>query len=330
MIKTLLITTLSFIACVTLFGQLQYQSKYPDIPIVDAHAHPDSTRDVINFLKVSEVIKQNSGSNLAFWLGLNEPGEFLAEMTAACNNRMRFCISQYGSHRGLDVTPEEIIEKVNNRGYLGFKLAFPAPYRWLDDGEEGITRVDDPRFDSLFAPLEQANITMVGFHVADPNGPFYDRQNWMKDPVYFWGQIRAFENVLIKYPNLLITAAHSVWLICQDAQIDYLRYMLSRYPNLYVDLAATFQYYHLVNNENLHDFFIEHQDRILFGTDFTSFPEGSIQRIADRYVSYFAILETDQMVGRVKGLNLPREVLEKVYYKNAVKLFPDVKEAMGL
>lgn len=32
----------------------------------------------------------------------------------------------------------------------------------------------------------------------------------------------------------------------------------------------------------------------------------------------------------MKGLDLPREVLEKIYYKNAVKLYPGLKEAMGL
>ena len=326
---------MSFTAFGAVFSQGEYKSKYPDIPIVDAHAHPDSARDVANFLKASEVIRQKYNSNLAFWIGLNEPGEFLNEMTAASKNRMRFCISQYGPHRGLDVTPEEIIEKVK-KGYLGFKFAFPAPYRWLDDGEEGISRVDDPRYDSLFAPLEQANILMAGFHVADPNGPFGNRQNWMKDPVYFWEQIRAFENLLIKYPNLIFMAAHSVWLVCQDAQIDYLRYMLSRYPNLYIDTSAIYQYMPLVNSDNLRSFYIEYQDRVLYGTDFTNVPDNAIERTADRYAVTFAIFETDQMVdgrfsnGPVQGLNLPREVLEKIYYKNALKLFPAIKEALGL
>jgi predicted TIM-barrel fold metal-dependent hydrolase len=32
----------------------------------------------------------------------------------------------------------------------------------------------------------------------------------------------------------------------------------------------------------------------------------------------------------VKGLNLPKEVLEKIYYKNALNLYPGLKEIMDL
>jgi len=52
------------------FGNLaaqsgQYKSKYPDIPIVDVHVHIRAGADVANYLKVSEVIKRQFGSNLA-------------------------------------------------------------------------------------------------------------------------------------------------------------------------------------------------------------------------------------------------------------------------
>ena len=332
--KIIFTTALIFISFVALFGQ--YRSKYPDIPIVDVHFHPTGVSDVSNLLKVSETIKQKYGSNLAFWIGLSNLNASVAEVKAAANNRILFAVSEMRPHKGLTITADEVVAKVRD-GYIGLKFWFGAPYRVLAEGERGITLIDDIRFENFFSALERGNVLLASLHIADPNGPFDNRQTWMADPVYYWKQIRAFENVVAKYPKLAIVAAHGAWIICQDAQIDYLRYMLSTYPNLYIDLAATFQYIPLVNRENLRDFYIEYQDRILYGTDGGRVPENSIQNIADRYANTFAILETDLTVrggffgdDPIKGFNLPGEVLEKIYYRNALKLYPGLKVAMGL
>jgi len=329
---------LSFISLTTLFGQLQYKSKYPDIPIVDVHVHPGNVDDASNFIRVSKAIREQYGSNLAFWIALSDPGKSVAEqMKEASNNRMLFTASQMSPARGLSMTAEQVIAKVQNDGYIGLKFWFGPPYRTLRDGQEGITKIDDPRFTDFFASLEKANILMTSLHIADPNQVFGNRGNWLKDPVYFWEQIRAFENVVAKYPKLTIVAAHGAWLVCQDAQIDYLRYMFSTYPNLYLDISATCQYMPLVDHENLRDFYIEYQDRLLFGTDGGRIADNQINYFSGRYASFFAILETDQTVpggffgnNPTKGLDLPREALEKIYYRNALKLYPGLKKAMGL
>jgi predicted TIM-barrel fold metal-dependent hydrolase len=334
--RIIILSAISAFALTVLYGQGQYKSKYPDITIVDVHFHPRGASDVTNLVKMSEVIQQKYGSNLAFWVSLNDPGNALAGMKTAGKNRILFATNEYNPHKGLSVTAGEVIAKVRN-GYVGLKFWFGDPRRVLAEGERGITEIDDIRFEDFFSALERGNVLMASLHIADPNGPFDDRQTWMADPVYYWKQIRAFENVVAKYPKLTIIAAHGAWLVCQDAQIDYLRYMLSKYPNFYIDLAATFQYMPLVNRENLRDFFIVYQDRILYGTDGGRVPDNTIDSHADRYARTFAILETNQTVNGsffgnqpVKGLDLPREVLEKIYYKNAVKLYPGLKEAMGL
>ena len=330
--KIFILTAFCFGAVIALFGQ--YQSKYPDIPIVDVHIHARGVTDVANFMKVSEVVKQKYGSDLAFFIDLDILIDPITEIKAAGTNKFLFAASEMTPHKGITKTPEEIVAMIRD-GYVGLKFWFSDPRRTILEGEEGITKVDDPAYEPLFSALERENALMTSFHIADPNGPFHDRQRWMADPVYYWTQIRAFENVVAKYPNLTIVAAHCAWIICQDAQIDYLRYLLSRYPNLYVDPSATFPYMHLVNYDNLRDFYIEYQDRILFGSDIgfnQRLLDEAVERTADRYADLFTVLETDQEVnrGRSKGLNLPREVLEKIYYKNAIRLYPGLKEAMGL
>ena len=314
--------------------QASYKSKYPDIPIVDIHTHTSGARDAANLLKVSETIKQKYGSNLAFWIGLADLTETVEEVKAACNNRMLFAVSEMRPHKGLTVTADEVIAKVR-QGYVGLKFWYGAPFRVLEEGERGIRMIDDVRFSELFDGLERGNILLASAHIADRNEPFGDRKGFMTNPVEFWTHIRAFENVLIKHPRLTVVAAHGCWLVLQDAQIDYLRYMLSTYPNLYIDLSATYQYIRFANPENLRDLYIEYQDRVLYGTDGGRVADNEIDRLADRYVNTFAILETDQTVmgsffdnKPIQGLNLPKEVLEKIYYKNALKLYPGLKEAM--
>ena len=328
---------LSFVVSVAMFGQ--YKSKYPDIHIIDMHIHASTAAEVTRFFEVSDIVKQKYGYNLASFVSLHPLEDPENTIFAAAKNRMFFALRcEMRPHKGLLCPPEEVVAKVRN-GYVGYKFWFGDPHRVTpDEGKELITRIDDPKFENFFATLERENVLMASLHIADPNGPFGDRQSWMKDPVYYWEQIRAFENVVAKYPNLTIIAAHCAWLICQDAQLDYLRYMLSTYPNLHVDVSAIFQYLYLLNTENLRDFFNEYQDRILFGSDVLGLMENTnLESVAERYAVYLSILETDRMIdGKfstkrlIQGLNLPREVLEKMYYKNTLKLYPALKEAMGM
>ena len=322
------------VLCFMLMGSLhaQYQSKYPDIPIVDVHVHARAVSDVSNYLKAREVIERKFGSNLAYFIGLSALEDPLVDVRKAADNRFLFAVSEMRPHKGLNKTPEEIVAMVQD-GYVGLKFWFGDPHRVIKEGEEGITRIDDPSYEPLFSLLERNKVLMTSLHIADPNGPFGDRQNWMKDPVYYWTQIRAFENVVAKYPDLTIVAAHCAWIICQDAQVDYLRYMLSTYPNLYLDTSATLPYMYLLNPENIRDFYIEFQDRILFGSDFSRVTESNIESTANLFGSHFSYFESDGIINYnkpVQALNLPREVLEKIYYKNALKLYPGLKEIMRL
>jgi predicted TIM-barrel fold metal-dependent hydrolase len=335
--KLLILSVLGFVACFLACGtlsaqKLRYKSKYPDIPIVDVHAHAVKMSDLTDFTKVSDAIEKKYGSNLSFWISLETPPEPMAELKAA-NDRVLYSVTQMRPLQGLTVTADEVIEKVKE-GYVGLMFWFGNPYNI-----EGrlADRIDDEMFADFFASLEKAGVVMTSGQISDPNGPFGNRGRWMPDPVAYWTQIRAFENVLSKYPGLTVIAAYGAWSLCQDGQIDYLRYLLAHYPNLYVDIGATCQYLYQVGHENLRDFFMEFQDRILFGTDGGRFTEGQIDTYAERYAKYFALLETDQIVNGgywgdkpTRGLYLPREVLEKIYYKNALKLYPGLKKAMGM
>jgi predicted TIM-barrel fold metal-dependent hydrolase len=76
-------------------------------------------------------------------------------------------------------------------------------------------------------------------------------------------------------------------------------------------------------------FFIDYQDRILFGKDSWN-PE--------EYHTYFRVLETADeyfpyyrrrhAFWRIYGLDLPDEVLRKVYYGNALRIVPGLDRSL--
>jgi len=307
----------------------QFVTKYPGIPRIDVHTHINNNyAGINNYLKLRDIMLSENKIDLGMLitLGGEEAIDTIAEVSGG---RMITCISDYRPFRGLKHKPEDMAVSLE-KGHAGYKIWHGPPSRGLKEGEEGFRYFDNPAHEPVLAAMEKAGMPGASVHIADPNGPFGNRGQWATDPVEYWRQIIALERVLNRHPDMVLIAAHCAWLICQDAQIDFLRYMLSTYPNFYVDLAATFQYYHLVNHDNLRDFIMEYSDRILYGTDVSAInDESELSSYADRYLRTFRILETDEMVeggffgmNPVKGLNLPEEVLEKIYYKNALKLYP--------
>lgn len=316
-------------------GYTQFVTQYPDIPRIDVHTHTNNDYEGIrNYLILRETMLSGNKIDLAMLINLNGE-QAIDTIFEVSRGRIMTCINDYQPFRGLTHKPEDISSSLE-KGYAGYKI-WHGPYsRVLDEGEEGIKYFDDPAHEPVLAAMEKAGMPGASIHIADPNGPFGDRGKWAVDPVEFWRQVMGLERVLQRHPDLVIIAAHCSWLICQDAQIDYLRYMLSTYPNLHVDLAATFQYFYLVDHANLRDFLIEYSNRIVYGTDISSIrSESQIPAYIERYLRTFRILETDEMVeggffgmNPVRGLNLPKEVLEKIYYKNALKLYPGLAENM--
>ena len=115
--------------------------------------------------------------------------------------------------------------------------------------------------------------------------------------------------------------------------------MLEDCPNYYVDISARIgelgrQPY------SSREFFIKHQDRIIFGTDMPANIDSSVEM----YRTYFRFLETydesfyspdyDGTFERARwpicGIGLPKEVLRKIYYENILKIIPSLKNEMKL
>ncbi len=324
-----------FLILFPVLGFSQFITKYPEIPRIDVHTHINNNyQGIKNYLVMRELMLSDNKIDIAMLINLGGE-QAIDTINEVSDGRIMTCINDYRPFRGLTHKPEDMASSLE-KGYVGYKI-WHGPYsRGLTEGEEGIKYFDNLAHEPVLTAMEKAGMPGASVHIADPNGPFWDRGKWAADPVEYWRQIIALERVLERHPKLVIVAAHGAWLICQDAQIDFLRYLLSTYPNFYVDLAATFQYYYLVDHANLRNFIMEYSDRLLYGTDAKGVQsEEALHDYIERYSRTFQMLETDQMVeggffgmNPARGLNLPKDALEKIYYKNALNIYPGLKKRM--
>lgn len=208
------------------------------------------------------------------------------------------------------------------------------------DKNGNLIKVDDPRIDPIWAKCGELGIPVM-IHVSDPKAFFtpldqnnerYDELATHPDWSFYGGDypskddiLQARNRVFKKHPNTIFIGAH-VGTLPENLQM--VSQWLDEFSNFYVDIDARIselgrQPY------TARKFMIKYQDRILFGTD--------TPPNAEAYRLYFRFLETDdeyidptpahKLQGRwmIYGVHLPDEVLEKIYNKNALKIFDQYK-----
>ncbi len=214
--------------------------------------------------------------------------------------------------------------------------------------------IDNPRFDTIFNYLEKNKIPVCG-HIGEPKNCWLplnemtvnnDRKYFEEYPQYhmylhpdfpsYEDQIRSRDNLLKKHPDLHFMGAH---LGSLEWDIDELGKRFDMFPNFTVDLSARIchiQKQTIDDREKVRDFFIKYGNRIIYGTDMGDFYEGTTEPdelIANTRKSWlrdWKFLTTDSLMtswevdGEFRGLKLPRNVIENIYYKNAEKWFPGI------
>ena len=85
------------------------------------------------------------------------------------------------------------------------------------------------------------------------------------------------------------------------------------------------------DREKVRDFIIKYADRLIYATDGGLNPgtDPDESRLAQheawlrdwRYFATAEMMTTPEVNGEFKGLQLPKEVIDKIYFENAVKWF---------
>jgi predicted TIM-barrel fold metal-dependent hydrolase len=221
--------------------------------------------------------------------------------------------------RGLKITKELGLEVRYKSGKL-LTVDDPrlAPI-WEECGRLGIPvaiHVTDP--EAFFHPLDGTNERYEEL-IDNPDWSFYGPKFPSKESV-----LAARDRMFAQHRNTTFISLHvGNW----PEDLDYVSDMLNRHPNVMVEIGARVAELGR-QPRRARRFFLEYQDRILFGTDFSVSEEMYRNHFrwletADEYFDYWAAPEQGRW--KIYGLELPDEVLEKVYHRNAEKVYSQFK-----
>lgn len=199
-------------------------------------------------------------------------------------------------------------------------------------------RIDDPDLDPVWQAAARLDLP-VFIHTADPPEFFepFDETNerWLELALFpnrryppeeypsFEQLAEERDNLFRRHPNTTFVTAHMGW---HTADLARLGRLLDELPNVYTEMGAIL--YDLGRQpRTAHDFFVRYQDRILFGKD--SFQPGEYPyywRVLETADEYFDYYRDYHAYWKLYGLDLPDEVLRKIYFENAVRLMPGMPQ----
>lgn len=226
----------------------------------------------------------------------------------------------------------ERLERMVDCGSIGLKIWKDLGISLRDD-HGALLCIDDERLGPLFAKAGEIGVPVM-FHIADPDAFFLpiDRFNeryeelaahpeWsFHDSLFSKDDLLAQrDNVFARHPETTFIAAHVAE---KPENLAYVGDLLDRNPNLIIDIGARVA--ELGRQPfTARDFFVRYADRILFGTDLV--PDEEMYQLHFRFLEtsdeYFDYPSHASRQGRWKiyGIDLPDDVLSKVYSGNAMR-----------
>lgn len=325
------------------------------LPVIDVHVHLSleslsRLRSLMSTYGFDHAVDLSGGHPMA---GLSR---HMAQARASGGRITVFTALGYeqAEQPGYGARMAQLVRMGHDMGAKGLKitkglgLGLPGP-----NGK--LVPVDDPELDTVFETAGELGMP-VAIHSGDPKAfwlpidktneryaelsahpgwALHDRKVPSFDEI-----LNQLERRIARHPKTKFISVH--FGNCAE-DIDRVARMLRTYPNMYVDTAARIPEIGRHPVEKLRSFFQEFQDRILYGSDLGIGPEpeplflgssGAEPPTPDEEKLFFAatrrFFETDdknfahptpiQGDWKINGIKLPREVLEKVYYKNAARV----------
>jgi uncharacterized protein len=313
------------------------RAKYP---VIDVHSHhrANTTPE-----RLAQIMKEMDELNLRMLVNLSGgSGDRLRQAVDSFSKRepKRFAVFANLNFDGID-DPEwgkkaaAQLEQDVRYGAVGLKFfknfGMSEKYR---DGRR--MPVDDRALDPVWQACARLKIPVL-IHVGEP-APFFEphdrfNERWLelkihpsraRPPSEFpsFEQLTAErDNMVAKNPNVNFIIAHLGW---HGNDLARLGRLFDKYPNFYTEVAAVLA--ELGRQPfTAREWFIKYQDRVLFGKDTyraSEFPY--YWRVFETRDEYFDYYRNYHAHWKLYGLDLPDDVLKKVYYKNALKLIPGI------
>ncbi len=243
-----------------------------------------------------------------------------------------------GKDNWTENTVVQLRKDIHN-GAKGLKIYKSLGLRKKDIDGNRIT-IDDPRLDPIWTLCGEMGVPVL-IHTADPK-PFWDEYNgdnerWLElkthprrkrdatNPAPWQTLIDEQHHMFQKHPNTTFINAHMGW---YANDLKKLGELLDEMPNMNVEIGAIIA--ELGRQPRFAKaFFIKYQDRILFGKDSwkpEEFP--TYFRVLESNDEYFPYHKKYHAYWAMYGLDLPDEVLKKVYYKNALRIVPGLDKSL--
>ena len=321
--------------------------KRAKFPFVDVHSHQWR----MPTMDLNELVSEMDEINMKFIINLSGSGfgpqtakdiyfdESIKNISENQPDRIGLFVNV--DFNSIDVenhieSQVKIIRNAVAKGAIGLKV-----YKSLGltnkDSKGNRVKVDDERLGPIWEVCGELNIPVL-IHSADPFQFWLPKDNqnerWFElkeKPGRFYGDnsfIPPFEEIIKeqhtifeRHNNTTFINAHFGWM---GNDLNKLGRHLDKYPNVMTEFGAVVAELGR-QPKTARQFFIDYQDRIMFGKD-------SYKK--EEFYTYFRILESDDeyfdyfrkrhAFWKMYGLNLPDEVLKKVYYENALRVFPSI------
>ena len=316
------------------------RSKYP---FIDVHNHQFD----MPIKNLPKLVSEMDSLNMAFMINLSGfRGLYLRK---SLENIKKNAPTRFGLFLNIDFediddkffseTQVALIDSAVKAGVMGLKV-YKSLGLTSKDNKEARIAINDIRLDPIWKACGDNNIPVL-IHSGEP-ASFWNpkdkfNERWLelrqkpnryRDPEInpsFEEVIAEQHDVFRKHPNTTFINAHLGWM---GNDLDRLGEHLDLYPNVLTEIGAVLAE---IGRQPIRakQFFTTYQDRILFGKDSYNVSE---------YYTYFRVLETNDEYfeyyrkrhahWRMYGLALPDSVLKKLYYKNALKLFPKIDSSL--
>jgi len=311
-------------------------------PFIDVHNHQwdMGTKDLDVLIKEMDKLNMKVMVNLS-----GRGGAELKKMTDNVKEHhpKRFIVFTNVNFNGVgdadwaEKAVRQLEEDVKN-GANGLKIFKSLGLSSKDKSGKRIA-VDDPRLDPIWKKCGELKIPVL-IHTADPK-PFWDsldekNERWLEiathpgrkrsntDPEPWEHLIAEQHRMFKKHPKTTFIAAHFGW---YPNDLDHLGKLMDEMPNIVVEFGAVIAELGR-QPRRAKQFFTKYQDRILFGKD---------SWVPEEYATYFRVLETEDeyfpyhkkyhAFWAMYGMGLPDNILKKIYYKNALRIIPNIDKS---
>ena len=323
----------------------EHRLTHAKFPFIDVHNHQFD----MPTKNLADLTAQMDTLNMAVMVNLSGRGRGSTEHLEKSlenvkkNSPKRFIVFTNMDFAAID-DPEwqsrmlRQLEDDVKKGANGLKI-YKSLGMFAKDSKGNRIKIDDPRIGPIWDKCGQLGIPVL-IHAADPKQFWQpidaNNERWLElklhpgrrhdtDTVKWETLIKEQHNIFKRHKKTTFINAHLGW---YGNDLKKLGELLDAMPNMYTEIGAVIA--ELGRQPRAaRQFLIKYQDRVLFGKD---------SWVPGEYETYFRVLETADeyfpyhkryhAFWRMYGLELPDDVLKKIYYKNALKIIPNIDSSL--